>query len=92
MPKLRSFSPAGSPIPSMDRDFVAKQITMPTIKGYTLYFYSQNNSCLTYFGVDGTSKKKILKLGKDMAKLLEEYYAAAMWPIKITVKVEEFKP
>lgn len=64
---------------------------MPIIKGYTLYFYSHNNSCLTYFGIDGTSKKKALKLGKDMAKLLEEYYATHMWKIKITVTVEEDK-
>lgn len=65
---------------------------MPRTKGYTLYFYSQNNSCLTYFGVDGTSKKKVFRLGRDMAKLLEEYYATQMWKIKITVTVEEHKP
>lgn len=65
---------------------------MPITKSYTLYFYSQNNSCLTYFSVDGTSKKKVLKLGKDMAKLLEEHYSTKLWEIKITVKVEEYKP
>lgn len=65
---------------------------MPITKSYTLYFYSHNNSCLTYFGVDGTSKKKVSKLGKDMAKLLEEYYATQLWKIKITVTVEEYKP
>lgn len=64
---------------------------MPSTKAYTIYFYSKNNSCLTYLAVDGTNKKKVTKLGNDMAKLLEEYYASAMWKIKITVKVEEYK-
>lgn len=61
------------------------------IKAYTLYFYSAGNSCLTHFLVDGTNKEKALKLGKGMAKLLEDYYKTDMWPIKITVTVEEYK-
>lgn len=65
---------------------------MSKIKGYTIYFYSHNNSCLTHFSVDGTGKKKVSKLAKDMAKLLQEYYASQIWEIEITVTVEEYKP
>lgn len=65
---------------------------MPITKSYTLYFYSQNNSCLTYFGVEGTSKKKVQQFAKDMSILLEQYYASQLWKIKITVTVEEYKP
>lgn len=65
---------------------------MAIIKGYTIYFYSGADSCITHLSVDGTTKKKAQKLGNDMAKLLQEYYKSLPWPIKITVKVEEYKP
>lgn len=61
------------------------------IKAYTLYFHSHNNSCLTHFSVDGTSKKKALKLGKEMVKALTDYYKSNLWDIHITVSVEEYK-
>lgn len=61
------------------------------IKAYTIYFHTQNNSCLNYFAVDGTNKKKALKLGKAMAKLLEEYYSSELWPIVVKATVEEYK-
>lgn len=65
---------------------------MPIIKGYTLYFYSNSGSCILHFGIDGTSKKSVLKLGRQMAKLLQDHYANMPWGTKITVKVEEYKP
>lgn len=64
---------------------------MPATKAYTIYFHSQNNSCLTYFAVDGTSKKKTQKLANDMAKLLQEYYKDNLWPIVVKATVEEYK-
>jgi len=68
---------------------------MPIIKGYTIYLYSQNRSCLYYFPVDGTNKKAALNLGKGIAKLFSDYYKSI--PIqhgisRITVEVEEYKP
>lgn len=64
------------------------------MKAYTLYFYSQNGSCIAYFGVDGTSKAKALKMGKEIAKVILAYYKADKmdWLTKITVKAEEYKP
>lgn len=67
---------------------------MPIIKAYTLYFYSQNKSCITYFAVDGTSKAKALRMGKEIAKTILDYYKSdgMYWLTKITVKVEEYLP
>lgn len=65
---------------------------MAILKGYIIYFYSRKGSCITHLSVDGETKKRVMQLGKDMAKLLEEYYAALAWPLKISVKVEEYKP
>jgi hypothetical protein len=64
------------------------------MKAYTLYFYSQSGSCILYFGVDGKSKVRALKMGKNIAKVLLEYYKAdgRKWLTKITVKAEEYKP
>lgn len=67
---------------------------MPITKAYTLYFFSQNNSCIIYFGVDGTSKAKVLKMGKKIAEILFDYYKSEGMEslTKITVKAEEYKP
>jgi len=66
---------------------------MPRIKGYTLYFYSGSNSCITYFGIDSTNKKRVLAMGRAMAKLLQDHYRESLgWKIKITVKVEDYTP
>ena len=46
------------------------------MKGYTLYFYSQSRSCILYFSVDGNSKKRALKMGREMAAILLAYYKA----------------
>lgn len=64
------------------------------MKAYTLYFYSQNGSCITHFGVDGTSKARVLRMGKEIANTLLAYYKADKmdWLTKITVKAEEYKP
>ena len=57
-----------------------------------MYFYSKSGSCILYFGIDGTSKKQVLKLGRSIAKLLQDHYKSMSWGAKITVKVEEYKP
>lgn len=65
---------------------------MARVKGYTLYFYSKSKSCILYFGIDGLSKKSVLKVGREMAKSLEAHYATILGKIRITVKAEEHKP
>lgn len=64
------------------------------MKAYTLYFYSQNHSCILYFGVDGRSKARVLKMGREMAKIMLAYYKQdrIKWAAKITVEAEEYKP
>lgn len=64
------------------------------MKAYTLYFYSQTGSCILYFSVDGRSKARALKMGKDIAKVLLEYYKAdgMKWLTNLIVKTEEYKP
>lgn len=62
------------------------------MKAFTLYFYSKSGSCIVYFGIDSKSKKGALKLGKAIAKLLEDHYSSMPWGSKITVKAEEYKP
>ena len=64
---------------------------MAIIRSYTVYFYSKSGSCILYFGIDGTSKKQVLKLGRSMANLLQDHYKPMFWGTKITVKVEEYK-
>jgi hypothetical protein len=64
------------------------------MKAYTLYFYSQSRSCITYFGVDGRSKSRALKMGKEIAKIILAYYKADKmpWLTRVTVEAEEYKP
>lgn len=63
------------------------------IKGYTVYIMSPNGSCIFYFGIDGTNKKKVLKLAKGIAKMVEDYYNTEMWKVgKLSATVEEYKP
>lgn len=63
------------------------------IKGYTVYFMSANDSCIFYFGIDGTNKQIVTKLAKQIAALVEAYYKNEMWDMgKVSVKVEEYKP
>lgn len=63
------------------------------MKSFIVYFYSKSRSCILYFGVDGRSKARVLKMGKEMAKLMMAYYTAdnIRWVTKITVEVEEYK-
>lgn len=61
-------------------------------KSYTVYFMSSNNSCIFYFGIDGTNKKTVTKMAKQMALIVETYYNTEMWKIgKVSVNVEEYK-
>lgn len=62
------------------------------MKSFTVYFYSQSRSCILYFGIDGRSKARVLKMGMEMAKLMMAYYKAdsIRWGTKITVEVERF--
>lgn len=63
------------------------------IKSYTIYFLSASGSCIFYFGIDGTNKKKVTKMANEMAKLVEAYYKTEMWSIgKVSTQVEEQKP
>jgi|GEM_PF-6207570 len=63
------------------------------MKAFTLYFYSQNGSCITYFGVDGKSKARVLRMGREIAQIMLDYYKSGgmPWLTKITVKAEEYK-
>lgn len=63
------------------------------MKAFTLYFYSQSGSCITYFGVDGRSKARALKMGKEIAKVMLAYYKAGRmpWLTKVAVDAEEYK-
>lgn len=64
------------------------------MKAFTLYFYSQSGSCIVYFGVEGRSKARALKIGKQMAKLLLAYYKADKmpWLTEVRVEVEQYNP
>jgi hypothetical protein len=64
---------------------------MAIIRGYTVYFYV-GKSCLLYFAIDGTSKKKAVRLARGIAKLWEAYYADFGWKKKIRVEVEAYIP
>lgn len=64
------------------------------MKAFTLYFYSQSRSCITHFCVDGRSKARALKMGKEIAKIMLAYYKADRmpWLTEVTVEAEEYKP
>lgn len=64
------------------------------MKAYNIYFYSPSRSCILYFSVDGRSKKRVLKMARQMAKLMTDYYKAdnISWGRKITVEVEDYIP
>jgi hypothetical protein len=64
------------------------------VKSYTLYFYSQSGSCILYFGIDGHSKARALKMGREMAKIMLAYYKAdsSRYITKIKVEIEDYIP
>ncbi len=64
------------------------------MKAYTIYFYSQSGSCILYFAIDGRSKARALRLGREMAKSMMEYYRKdnIRWGKKIRVEVEDYIP
>lgn len=64
------------------------------MKAYTLYFYSQSGSCITYWAVDGRSKARVLRMGREMAKIMLAYYKedGITWIRKIKVEVEDYIP
>jgi hypothetical protein len=62
------------------------------MKSFTVYFYSKSRSCVLYFGIDGRSKARVLKMGREMAKSMMAYHKAdnIRWRTKITVEVERY--
>lgn len=63
------------------------------IKGYTVYIMSQSGSCICHFGIDGTNKKKVHAMAKEIAATIQTYYKTHMWDVgKVSAKVEEYKP
>lgn len=63
------------------------------IKGYTVYIMSQDGSCICHFGIDGTSKKKVYKMAREIAASIQNYYKTYLWDLgKVSAKVEEYKP
>lgn len=62
------------------------------IKAYTVYIIAANGNAVFSFDIDGTNKKIVAKMAKQIALTVETYYQNEMWSIgKVSVKVEERK-